>query len=291
MSVFSTYIRPFFEHPLNRSHKIAAAFRFIKWQMLLRHANASGAHLVAPYLGNLKLLVKKGQTGITGNLYSGLQEFEEMGFVIHFLRENDLFFDIGANAGIYTILASGIKKAHSHSFEPIPGTFHFLKNNIAINNLEARTTLYNMGVGRDEGYLSFSADRDVMNKVVAEGYSGAVEKVRVISFDHMFSGMVNKPAMIKIDTEGFEDQVILGAVNVLRNENVKVVLLEMNKPEVIHHLLTEIGFQPYSYDVFKRELTEARYDVAANLIYIRDREFVKQRISTSEKITIHGKNI
>jgi hypothetical protein len=35
----------------------------------------------------------------TGNLYVGLHEFEEMAFLLHFLRRGDLFADVGANVG------------------------------------------------------------------------------------------------------------------------------------------------------------------------------------------------
>ena len=45
-------------------------------------------------------------TGATQNIYCGLQEFEEMAFLLHFLRKDDLPLDIGANIGSYTILAA-----------------------------------------------------------------------------------------------------------------------------------------------------------------------------------------
>jgi len=44
-----------------------------------------------------KFLVKTGETGLTGNIYTGLHEFPDMGFLLHFLRAEDLFVDIGAN--------------------------------------------------------------------------------------------------------------------------------------------------------------------------------------------------
>ena len=44
-------------------------------------------------------MARKGMTGASGNIYFGLHEFEEMGFLLHFLREEDLFIDIGAYIG------------------------------------------------------------------------------------------------------------------------------------------------------------------------------------------------
>jgi hypothetical protein len=55
-----------------------------------------------------------GMTGATGNLYVGLHEFEEMAFLLHFLRPGDLFADVGANVGSYTILAAVAVERGTH---------------------------------------------------------------------------------------------------------------------------------------------------------------------------------
>ena len=46
--------------------------------------------------------------GATGNLFCGLHEIEDMGFVLHFLRSDDIFLDVGVNVGTYTVLAAGV---------------------------------------------------------------------------------------------------------------------------------------------------------------------------------------
>ncbi len=90
------------EHLLTRDHQLAAWLRFIRWQIgsrLLKHP------LIIPWVGPTKLIIERGMVGATGNLYCGLHEFDDMGFVLHFLRPDDLFLDIGANVGTYTVLA------------------------------------------------------------------------------------------------------------------------------------------------------------------------------------------
>ncbi|HLY71163.1 MAG TPA: hypothetical protein VKR53_15625, partial [Puia sp.] len=114
--------------------------RFLKWQFILRVANKNKAWLMVMHECGFRVMVKKGQSGMTGNLYSGLHEFEEMMFVIHYVREHDLFFDVGANVGIYTLLAAKLKKARGYSFEPIPSTFYFLRLNMIVNDLENSVT-------------------------------------------------------------------------------------------------------------------------------------------------------
>ena len=73
---------------------------------------------------------------MTGNIYCGLVEFADMAFVLHVLRAGDLFVDIGANAGAYTLLASSVAGAKTTCFEPAPATYaRLLVINPAIKNI------------------------------------------------------------------------------------------------------------------------------------------------------------
>ena len=236
-----------------------------------------------------RAIAKKGQTGMTGNLYSGLLEFEEMMFVIHYVRAEDIFFDVGANVGIYTLLASGLKKAKAYCFEPIPSTFYFLRMNIAANNLENLVTCYNKGVGDKPATLSFASDMDTMNKVADAKYGGDVIHAEVIRLDDFFKNIsANEYCMLKIDTEGYEYNVLKGADSVLSNTRVKVVLIEMNDAEKIHQVLSDKGFVPYTYEPSKRSLIQIDHLSKANIIYINDLQFVQERLRTADKFFIRG---
>jgi hypothetical protein len=63
-------------------------------------------------------------TEATSNWYCGLHEYRNMAFVLYALREHEHFLDIGANIGIYTILAAGGVGCRVTSVEPIPTTFN-----------------------------------------------------------------------------------------------------------------------------------------------------------------------
>jgi predicted RNA methylase len=69
-------------------------------------------------------------TGATQKIYCSLQEFEDMALLLHVLRPGDLFVDVGANVGSYTILAAGVCGANVISIEPVPSTFTHLADNI-----------------------------------------------------------------------------------------------------------------------------------------------------------------
>jgi hypothetical protein len=98
--------------------------RFISWQVFSRIYSKP---IIVPFTDKSTYLCRNGLTGLTGNLYYGLMEMEEMSFLLHFIRDEDCFFDIGSNVGAYTILASQHSLAEVHAFEPHPQTFNFLK--------------------------------------------------------------------------------------------------------------------------------------------------------------------
>jgi hypothetical protein len=88
-------------HPLTRNAPVAAIVRFAGWQV----ASRMRTEIVVDWIGGAKLAVRRGMTGATGNIYCGLHEFAEMGFLLHLLRPGDVFVDVGANVGSYTVLA------------------------------------------------------------------------------------------------------------------------------------------------------------------------------------------
>ncbi|RYZ44957.1 MAG: hypothetical protein EOP49_26165, partial [Sphingobacteriales bacterium] len=89
-------------HPYNRHNKISGLLRYIAWQISYR---INPKPVVRNFTANTKFWVWRGLYGITGNLYCGLMEYEDMTLLLHILRDEDTFFDIGANAGVYTVQA------------------------------------------------------------------------------------------------------------------------------------------------------------------------------------------
>ena len=87
--------RFFASHPLTHTSPIKAWQRWLSWQIKSRLRD----EVIVPWIGGQLLAVRRGMTGATGNVYAGLHEFADMMFLLHFLRERDLFLDIGANVG------------------------------------------------------------------------------------------------------------------------------------------------------------------------------------------------
>ncbi|MGO4876816.1 FkbM family methyltransferase [Pedobacter psychrotolerans] len=274
-------------HPLAQKNLILAYYRFFKWQFnSIINKNLQPVH----FIGSINFLAKKRLTGITGNIYTGLHEFNDMGFLLHFLKQDDLFFDIGANVGSYTLLAS-FRKAKTIAFEPILETFDILKKNIELNSLHADVTLVNKAVSSKHGIINFTNNQDTTNHVVNHASEQTTE-VEMILLDDFFEE--NKPILMKIDVEGFETEVLNGAKNYLSDTSLKAIIIELNgsgnrygfKDDDIQTKLLKHHFKPYDYNPITRILNELSTYGKDNTIYIRDLEFVKKRIQSSEAFKI-----
>ncbi|MBX2887515.1 MAG: FkbM family methyltransferase [Ferruginibacter sp.] len=278
-----------YNHPFNADNKLGSLWRFAKWQINCR---LNPYPVVYPFTEHSKFIIRKGLTGATGNIYCGLMEFEDMGFLLHFLRPKDLFVDIGANVGSYTILASAEIFADTIAIEPIPSTYQNLKSNILINDIQDKVKAYNIGLGSNKGKLNFTKSLDTINHVVSNGNANTIE-VEVNTLDNILQ-QVEVPVLIKIDVEGFETEVLHGAENTLANPELKAIIIELNgsgnrygyNEEEIHQKLLLLDFRPYGYNPKERKLTERKSFNNLNTIYIRNKEFVENRINTSRKIKI-----
>jgi hypothetical protein len=83
-------------HPLNRAHKLKFIIRIVKWQIWSRLVLCP---IVYNWVNGSKFLVKSGETELTGNIYTGLPEFPELTFLLHYLRIEEIFIDVDANIG------------------------------------------------------------------------------------------------------------------------------------------------------------------------------------------------
>jgi len=278
-------------HPLNKDNKLDAVMRFFKWQFNNR---LNPFPVIYPFTSKARLIVQKGMTGATGNLYCGLHDFNDMFFLLHFLRKGDLFMDIGANIGSYTVLAAAHCGVETISMEPVPATFSHLKDNIRINNIDSITTALNLACGSKEGTISFTSTFDTVNHVATKADTNNIE-VAVKSLDSIAEKL--NPALLKIDVEGYETEVLSGATLALKNPSLKAIIIELNgsggrygyDEKKIHNLLLDAGFLPFTYEPFKRELISIESFGSYNTIYLRDIDFILARVKNAEKVKILNK--
>ena len=282
----------FVNHPLNQAHKIEAIIRFLRWQIGSRIVQGD---IIYQWVSGAKFIVRPGETGLTGNIYSGLHEFSDMAYLLHTLNSDDLFIDIGANVGSYTILACAVKKAKGYCFEPVPTTFERLMANIRINDIGDRVIALNIGLSDQEDKLLFTVDENCMNHVATDNeHSKNNVEVKVSRLDTILKDC--DPHLMKIDVEGFETIVLNGATETLNKQSLNSVIMELNgsgsrygfNEEDILRLMSNCEFHPYTYDPFSREIEtlEGKNNLSGNTIFIRNINLALERIKASPLVSI-----
>ena len=213
-------------------------------------------------------------TGATGNIYCGLHEYVDMSFVLHVLRPGDLFVDIGANIGSYSVLASKVCGASVIAIEPDPDTAKHLYRNFQINDVLDVSEIAETALGASRGTVSFTIGLDTTNKV-ADGADKDVRTAPLTTLDSLLEK--RRPRVIKMDVEGYEAEVLKGAEKTLECPDLLAIISESGQPEVVDKL-KDRGFEQFFYDPASKELGDQQaFHKSNNSLFIR--------ISAKEKIS------
>lgn len=253
--------------------------------------------VVIEWINGAKLVVRHGDTGLTGNIYCGLHEFPEMAYLLHVLSADDLFVDVGANAGSYTVLACAAKGASGCSIEPVPANFERLIENIKLNGLCSRVDARSIGLASKTGTLAFTADHDCTSHVATTSDASArTVLVSVGTLDDVIRDRC--PSLIKIDVEGFEAEVLAGATETLKKHSLHSIIIELNgsgrrygvDDDEIVRLLKSCGFEACRYEPLSKNLEtlSGKNTRSGNTLFVRGRSEVMKRIENACPIIVHG---
>ena len=184
---------------------------------------------------------------------------KELGILLkRLVKANDVFLDIGANIGYFSLLAAAVSSSSRViSFEPVHKLFQELNANISINNIKNIMPV-NAAVGEineeKEIFLSAPDNLGMSSFQEPENYSGKKEKVTVIAIDDWFktSGLT-KIDIIKLDVEGSELAALKGMHEVLQKQG-PALIIEINPdtlsmfsltPFDICHYLNQLNFDGF----------------------------------------------
>ena len=173
------------------------------------------------------------------------------------------FYDIGAHAGYYSLLAAcANKNCHVVAFEPAPGPFHYLKENIRINGLEDRVEAVKTALGHSAGTATFlevvhNKYKYLRHNLVAVGNLATHQPNREMreitvpvttldQFVRTHDG--SHPDIIKMDTEGTEHLILIGAMELLKSKPIVIseTLFNTNERE-LESVMRSHGYQFYNY--------------------------------------------
>jgi len=143
-----------------------------------------------------------------------------------------------------------------------------------------------VSAGRSEGSNLFSSDMDTTNQVVGEGYAGESIRVQQMSLDSVLHGRAC--VLWKVDVEGYELEVLSGAVDSLADVNLRVVFLEADLPE-ISEIMEKNGFNRAFYEPFSRSLEiGSSGSGTGNQLWVRDLIWVQKRCSGAASNMVLG---
>jgi FkbM family methyltransferase len=161
------------------------------------------------------------------------------------VKTGDIFYDVGANIGVFTILAASRtgKKGKVYAFEPHAANFARLVDNIMVNNLQQVVFPNNFALHDKEGFFPFhyqSSDVGTSNSQLAikrqpagEEHTAKISELKyATTIDRLVeSGEIKAPDHIKIDVDGNEVLILVGMNHLLTGENrPKSIQVEMNDP-------------------------------------------------------------
>ncbi len=283
-------------HPLVRRQPVRVLARWLRWSLGSRLAPGA---VVVPFVGETCLMGARGMNGAVESVHVGIAEFEDMAFLLHLLRPDDLFVDVGANLGAYSVLASGVVGASSLACEPVPAAFDLLVKNLRLNGIEDRVHARQIGVSGGETKLHITVGRDTMNHVVSGDIAEDKVAVTAETLDTLLGGRV--PALLKIDVEGFEGAVLSGARHTLAKPSLRAAIIEINdcgrryssdSAEILERMAGH-GFQPVAYDPLSRRLKtlDGHNPAGNNTLFVRDIDALAPILKAAPARVMHGLSV
>lgn len=153
--------------------------------------------------------------------------------ILKHIKPKDVFIDVGANIGKYTIIiGSKLQKKGGKviAFEPLPANFELLQKNIKLNKLNNVTPI-KCALGNEEKkrylYLENVVRGGVKHSLIKNNNTNKENNkilVEVRKLDNVLQELnIKKINLIKIDVEGFEPEVLKGATQTLQKQHPKII--------------------------------------------------------------------
>jgi len=187
-------------------------------------------------------------------------------FLLKNLTKSDIFFDVGANYGFFSLIVAKMfdtkEESHIHAFEPTHQTAALLKK-----NLFGRGTINECALGSRAGEASFFVFNDIsingsnslygtlaqqeMEHDVGKKKGITQTKVSIDTIDNYCQKNNITPTFIKIDVEGAENDVVLGGAQTFLKHHPVIVMEMWPAPNNKNHIaaaqeLLSIGYFPYA---------------------------------------------
>jgi FkbM family methyltransferase len=223
---------------------------------------------------------------------TGLTERDDAIFAIDLLRSGDLFVDVGANIGFYTVLAAR-RGARVRAYEPTPEATESCERSVALNGVEREVVIHRMACGAASGVARFSTGLDISNHIVDDGQWGI--EVPISTLDEELAGEEPSLTMLKVDAEGHDMDVLRGAMAAAERLHPVIQVEIWTGGAAPRQLLEPLGYRPYRYHAASRSLSEAMPgpNQGGNMLLIADAniEDVRRRVLSAERPALRAPSV
>ena len=190
------------------------------------------------------------------------------------LTSNDVYWDIGANVGLYAIYAAKFRGCQTVAFEPESQNYALLVENIVLNGVSdhclpacvavadkpAVNRLHVRYITKGGAYNAFRGSEPGGTGAAPESFMAAQKYEKHSGFDQLVFGcsvdeLVVKhglpaPTHIKIDVDGLEPNIVAGALETIKSGRIRSLLIELNTKSAadmaVPDLLAQHGFRRVS---------------------------------------------
>jgi FkbM family methyltransferase len=230
-------------HPSHRGHRAAAIGRTVKYEL---RTSLMGRPSVIPLGDQSKIVAYKGETNSPHAVVRNPPNWPDMLVWKRELVPGDLFVDVGANIGVYSVYALELG-AEVIAVEPVPHNAARVRENAALNgytlDVVERVLTDAPGIAR------MTTQYDSMNHIAGEGEDGI--DVAATTLDELLGERV--VAGMKIDVEGAEELVLRGGARALGEQRIRLLQLEwevspwmgIDSREALQRLLEDAGYGLY----------------------------------------------
>lgn len=171
-----------------------------------------------------------------------------------------VFYDIGANIGLYSIYYAKLYERKVYSFEPSVFNVKQLCKNISLNSLSDQIIFFPLPITFENQISKFKISNSIeggaLNSFGVEyGFDGEAfnsdfeYSLPGFSLDEIYEKQILKdaPSIIKIDVDGIEHLILQGAKNIISSDKCKSILIEVNQNfhaqnKKVNYLLKNAGF-------------------------------------------------
>lgn len=212
------------------------------------------------------------------------KEPETLDWLDQNLTDGDVFMDVGANIGLYSLYAAKLKPTSTvYSFEPESQNFGRLCRNIVLNALpnivpcnfplcdrEGFDWFYVGTIQAGAALHSLGALSDFRNQTHGVGLK---QGAFAVTLDTLVGKCgVPQPALLKVDVDGIEEKILDGGEAVLRGERLRTILVEVSWKDSVAESWSERKLARFGYRLVRKSAWVAELNGLRSQNYIFSRQ-------------------